>query len=96
MAEFTFFYRDRTQRQNIIRRENNLGRRLLNDDFIDADGNATNGRSGRLTFTDDAEPGLSPEATQLHFLTKKVINPATPLTLDEINQLLRLEHGGPV
>ncbi len=64
MADFVFFYADAAERVSLATAQNALSRRTKSDDFIDVNGNPTNGTSGRLTFTDDAEVGPPPKVNK--------------------------------
>ena len=43
------YYSDKSDRQLKIEQERQAGRRLLSDDFVDVNGDPTDGTSGRLT-----------------------------------------------
>jgi hypothetical protein len=53
MARKERFYDNKTHRKTIVDEENLLGFRYTHDDFLDNQGNPTNGKSGKLTFTDE-------------------------------------------
>jgi len=95
MAEFIFFYADKPERGTIIGRENSLGRRLLHDDFVNDEGNPTDGKSGRLTFSDTDEPTQSAEAIRLNELTTDLLN-GEILSVVELNEYLKLGLGGSI
>jgi len=95
MAEFIFFYGDMLERGTILGRENRAGRRLLHDDHINVAGNATQGRSGRLTFSDAAEPAPSAEAARLNELTEMLLAD-TILMPPQVSEFLKLFIGGSI
>ena len=61
MAEKTRFYLSKNERQIVIDDERQRKFHMLHDDFVDSLGNATDGNSGRITFTniETKEPAKS-------------------------------------
>ena len=55
------FYRDIIQRDNLKQRANTIGESTIHDDFIDINGNPTDGTSGKLTFDIKPDPVQRPK-----------------------------------
>ena len=53
------YYKDKLERDSILATENQLGKSMIHDDFIDVNNNPTNGKSGRLTFDTIPNPDLT-------------------------------------
>mgnify|MGYP000082480661 CR=1 FL=1 len=51
MAEKKIFYNSIAERDSILADQNTRGFHQLHDDFVDSDGNTTDGTIGRLTVT---------------------------------------------
>jgi hypothetical protein len=64
MAEKVIFFRNRGQLQQIKTRAENAGFRTKHIDYVDSDGNPTDGKSGRLTLTND--PIVQPNKQQMN------------------------------
>jgi len=84
------FYRNKRNRQQIIEATHARRLQLIQDDFIDLNGNATDGTRGRLTVTDKLTE-FTPEQILLQLLLGKLKN--NTITFEQLKTLIRLEHG---
>jgi len=84
------FYPSRRIKLRIISDHKALGETQKHDDYIDINGNATDGRSGRLTFEILPKLELTPVQILLELLLGKLRN--NTITFEQLKTLIRLEH----
>ena len=89
MVERIVFYSSIAQRDSIKATAYAIGESPIHDDFIDSNGDPTDGTSGRLTFDIIAPTVPDADDILLESLLPKV--EAETLTLPEVNQFLRLK-----
>ena len=82
------FYRDLTQRKTLIDAAQLNGDSMIHDDFIDTNGNPTDGTSGRLEFGTVPNEIPTTDQTRLRALFVKV--ESGTMTQDEIIEVLKL------
>ncbi len=82
------YYNSKDERKTILDDANSLGESIIHDDFLDKDGNATDGTKGKLTL-DVVASVPNPDFVRLKELNQKLDDDT--ITFDELKELLRLQ-----
>ncbi len=85
------FYNSKAERGQLIAAANQANESTIHDDFIDSNGNPTNGQSGRLTFGVLVSPP-NPNFIRLEELRQK-LRDNTLNSLPEIIEYTQLRDG---
>ena len=87
------FYNNHQQRDALINSHTQLGETQIHDDFIDSNGNATKGKSGRLTFDIRTSPPATPDQITVRAIIDKIQNNQSLNNVEE-RDFRRLYHIG--
>ena len=68
------FYNTPSQRNALKQSANNIGESTIHDDFVDSNGNPTDGNSGRLTFDVIIPTPLTADQITVRALVDKINN----------------------
>ena len=66
------YYSDLRQRDDLITTANLGGESMIHDDFVDINGNPTDGKSGRLTFGVKVTPTPTTDQLRIRALFEKI------------------------
>lgn len=84
------YYNSLKRKKSLVKAANKRGESTVHDDFIDVNGNATDGKSGRLTF-EVIVSTPDPNFIRKKELTGKLQDDS--MTFSELKELERLERG---
>ena len=87
------FYSNQSQRKTLIDDALVLGESTIHDDFIDSNGNSTNGKSGRLTFDVKTSPPLTADQITVRAIVDKINNDQSLNNVEE-RDFRKLYHVG--
>ncbi len=85
------FYNNINQRDALKQSANNIGESTIHDDFVDSNGNATDGNSGRLTFDIIPDPIPTADQTTVRAIIDKINNNQSLNNVEE-RDFRRLYH----
>jgi len=88
LTEEILFYKSKAERLTIIDSIQLEGKNILHDDFLDSEGKATDGNSGKLTFDFDIIKPPTTDEIRIRELTQKLSDDT--ITDLEVKEFLRL------